>query len=181
MVALRRIFLAVSLDDENRHHVAASLDGVDVPGDHVPPSKWHVTLRFIGRVDDVLLDRIRASLDQGDLGGPFQLSWGGLGAFPKASKATVLWIAIDRGLDDLTALADRMGAALEDAGLEPEDRPFRPHLTISRIRPHEDVADLVESFEPIGGTMRVTSVDLYESHLGRGGARYELVDTFGLG
>lgn len=180
-MALKRVFVAVSLDDEARHRIAASLDGFDVPGVHVPPEKWHVTMRFIGSIDEVLLDRVQAALDEGDLGESFDISWGGLGAFPKASKATVLWIGIDRGLGPLGDLATRLGAALEGAGIAPEDRPFRPHLTISRIRPQQDVTRLVEEFEPIGGTMRVGSLDIYESHLGRGGARYELVESFELG
>jgi len=179
VVALRRVFLAVSLDDESRHRIAARLDGIEIPGAHVSPQKWHVTMRFVGGVDEVLLDRIQAALDEGDLGDPFDVSWGGLGAFPKAAKATVLWIGIDRGFEDLTGLAGRMGIALQGAGLDLEDRPFRPHLTISRIRPQQDVAELVESFPPLGGTLRVGAIDLYQSHLGPHGARYELVERFG--
>lgn len=179
-MALRRLFVAVSLTDRARARLAGRLDGMNLPGKDVPPSKWHLTLRFIGGVEEPVMDRIVNALDEADLGDPFRIGWAGLGAFPRPKKASVLWVGLSEGEAPLTALHDRVEDALERASIDPEDRPFNPHLTISRIRPQEDVSPLVESFEPIGGTMRVESVDLYESHLGRGGARYAVVESFDL-
>jgi 2'-5' RNA ligase len=181
VVALRRVFVAVSLTDRARARIDSRIGGLNLPGKDVPPSKWHLTLRFIGGVEDDVLDRLVHSLDEADLGLTFRIGWGRLGAFPKSSRASVLWIGLESGGGALDELHRRVEDALEGAGIDPEDRPFRPHLTISRIRPQEDVTELVDSFDPIGGTMQVTSVELYESHLGRGGARYEVLESFHLG
>lgn len=180
-MALRRVFVAVSLTDRARARIDSRIGGLDLPGKDVPPSKWHLTLRFIGGVEESAVDRIVNALDEAELGAPFRIGWGGLGAFPRSSRAGVLWVGIDRGGGDLEALHRRVEEALERAGIDREDRPFHPHLTISRMRPSEDVTGVVDSFEAIGGTMEVTSVELYESHLGRGGARYQVLESFGLG
>ena len=50
-------------------------------------------------------------------------------------------------------------------------------MTLSRIRPAEDVTDLVEAFPPFAVKMPVTAITLYESHLRKGGAVYQAIDT----
>jgi len=77
-------------------------------------------------------------------------------------------------------LAAEVEEAVVDAGLPPEDRPFRAHLSLSRIRPPRDVGRLLESVAPLDVRMAVERIVLYRSHLGRGGARYEEVEEFTL-
>ncbi|MEX1208406.1 MAG: RNA 2',3'-cyclic phosphodiesterase [Acidimicrobiia bacterium] len=182
MADLMRVFVAVPLDEETRHrlaHVVAERVP-EIPGGAVDPQKWHLTLRFLGEVDEVQVDRIRHSLDRVDLGGPFTMAWGGLGAFPRPTRASVLWVGIPRGADELRSLWMATELALDDAGFPPEDRPFRPHLTIARIRPPEDVS-LVVGGEPLPTVpMKVDRLALFQSRLGRGGAAYSIVDEFGL-
>jgi 2'-5' RNA ligase len=175
-----RVFVAVPLDEETRHRLARVVaDRVpEIPGGAVDPQKWHLTLRFLGEVDEVTVDRIRHSLDTADLGGSFTMAWGGLGAFPRPARASVLWVGIPRGADDLRALWMATEAALDEAGFPPEDRPFRPHLTIARIRPPEDVSEVMAG-EPLATVpMAVDRVTLFQSRLERGGARYSVVDEF---
>ena len=71
--------------------------------------------------------------------------------------------------------------AVEAAGFAPEDRPFRSHMTLSRLRPDQDVTAVLEAVPPVGLAMAVDRVVLYRSHLGRGGPRYERVESFLLG
>ena len=180
MAELMRVFVAVPLDEETRHrlaHVVAERVP-EIPGGAVDPQKWHLTLRFLGEVDEVGVDRIRHSLDTADLGGPFTMAWGGLGAFPRPTRASVLWVGVPRGADGLRSLWMATDMALEDAGFPPEDRPFRPHLTIARIRPPEDVSG-VTAGEPLAAvSMQVDRITLFQSRLGRGGAAYSVVDEF---
>lgn len=178
-----RVFVAVPLDDETRHRLA-HLVGERVsamPGRAVSPEKWHLTLRFLGEVEEPDVDRIRHAVDAADLGAAFPMAWGGFGAFPRSSRASVMWIGVARGLEPLADLADSVDGALETAGFEPEDRPFRPHLTIARMRPPEDVRPVTrgEPFPDVA--MRVDRVTLYQSRLGRGGANYTVIDEFDLG
>ena len=117
------------------------------------------------------------ALDESALPGPFVVHFGGLGAFPKERRATVLWLGVDGGGDELGALAAVSEEAAQTVGYEAEDRPYHPPLTLSRIRPPQDVTELVESFPPFAAKMRVTAVTLYESHLRKGGAVYEALDA----
>jgi 2'-5' RNA ligase len=179
-----RLFLAVPLTDEARQALSSLVReraGRGLPGRVVRPENWHLTLRFVGDVGEVERDRVSAALDGADLGPPFDLRWEGLGAFPRTRRAAVLWIGVERGRDAAEALAEAVAEALDGAGLPPEDRPFRAHLTLSRIRPHQDVSALLDAVEPFGITMPVDRVVLYRSHLGPGGARYEELDSFPLG
>jgi 2'-5' RNA ligase len=177
-----RVFVAVPLDEDSRHRIAhlVSLHVADMPGRAVDPEKWHLTIRFLGDVEETTVDRIRHVLDETDLGPAFPMAWGGLGAFPRSSRASVLWIGVARGEDRLVALSDGVESALDRAGIDPEDRPFRPHLTIARMRPPEDVRPVVRG-EPFPDVAtRVDRVTLYQSRLGAGGARYEVLDEFEL-
>jgi RNA 2',3'-cyclic 3'-phosphodiesterase len=181
---MRRVFVAVPLDDDTRHALAAALDAalpMGLSGRPVPPANWHLTLRFIGRVDDPTIDRIVAGLDSTSLGDPFRVRWGGLGAFPNERRARVVWIGLNEGGAEAAGLADRVEDALVASSVEPADRPFRAHLTVSRLRPVQPVLDVVGSVERLGVSMVVDRVCLFESHLGRGGARYDVVEEFLLG
>jgi 2'-5' RNA ligase len=177
---LTRVFVAVPLDEETRHRLAQLVRArvAIMPGRPVPPENWHLTLRFLGELDDVGLDRLRAALDDADLGAAFQVRWGTLGAFPRSSRAGVLWIGLEGDLDALHAMSDRVDEALEGAGHPPEDRPFRPHLTISRMRPEEDVRSVIADDAPLGVPTRVDRVAVFESRLGRGGAKYAVLEEY---
>jgi 2'-5' RNA ligase len=151
-----------------------------LPGRPVPPGNLHLTVRFLGRVEEPTRDRLTAALDEIDLGGGFELRLGAMGAFPRSSRASVLWLALTRGSGELTRLHVVVEEACEGAGFEPEDRPYSPHLTISRMRPVVDVRGLVAGYEaaPIGWSAK--ELVLFESHLGRGGAVYEPLERFEL-
>ncbi len=176
----RRIFVAVPLPDEVRMALADLLGSVVVPGKMVLPQNWHITLRFLGRTDEIAYDRFLAALDNCDLGPSFDMGLGELGAFPRPRSATVLWVAVTKGQGRLEDLAADAEAAAQTAGFTPEDRPFRPHLTLSRVRPAADVSRLVDGFSAAGIGWRCRSVVVYRSHPGRGGARYEPLETFPL-
>lgn len=176
-----RLFVAVPLTDEARHHVDHLLDTGAIPGRLNHPDKWHLTLRFLGEVDEVARDRVMVCLDGTDLGDAFRVRWGGLGAFPRPSQATVLWVDVEQGFEHLEALHERVEGALDRAGFPPEERPFVPHLTLSRIRPPVDVTALVEGTDALEVAMPVDRIALYRSHLGGGPARYEELESFPLG
>jgi 2'-5' RNA ligase len=80
-------------------------------------------------------------------------------------------------LGSLAAVAEEAAVAV---GLEPEERPFRPHLTLARVRPPEDVERLVSDAPPFSFGWDVGELVLFRSHLGRGGSRYERLDAIKL-
>lgn len=182
MANVGRLFVAVPLSDDVRAALAAhlldSLRDRPLPGKPVPPPNWHLTMRFLGPTDDVAHDRLSAALAGAGLGRPFTVTFGGLGAFPRPARATVLWQAIDGGADRLAELASLSEEAAQQAGFAPEDRPFHAHLTLSRIRPHQDVRPVIDAVAPFAGSLRVDRLVVYRSHLGPGGARYEALESF---
>ncbi|HJU51606.1 MAG TPA: RNA 2',3'-cyclic phosphodiesterase [Acidimicrobiia bacterium] len=173
---LRRLFLAVPLTEEARAILAQALPRL--PGKVVPPQNWHLTTRFLGRVDLVSAERLSAEIDQAGLGPPFEVRLGEMGAFPRPFRATVLWLAIAEGMARLEALNSVCEEAAQGAGLAAEDRPFAAHLTLSRIRPHQDVRSVIDAYQPVPVSWQADRVVLYESTLRRDGAIYTPVEEF---
>ena len=170
-----RLFAAVVPPVEAVAALIETTGAWDVPGTHVPPENWHITLRFVGRLAEVTWDRWRATLDEAPLGGPIRVRLGGAGAFPRPARATVVFVEVDApGLD---ALAETMEEATVAAGIDPLERPFHPHLTLSRVRPPVDVRGLTERAEATGISWTAT-----EMHLMAGvGSRYRSFETYTLG
>lgn len=110
----------------------------------VPDGTWHVTLRFLGDVDDGQVPAVRAALDQA-LGGvqavPFSLS--GVGAFPRPSAARVAWAACEA--PKLADVAARVVEATRDFGQPPDKRRFVAHVTLARLQPPRDIRPWVDA------------------------------------
>jgi RNA 2',3'-cyclic 3'-phosphodiesterase len=180
-VVVGRLFIAVPLPEETRHALASLLSDTRLPGKVVRPQNWHLTLRFLGDTDEVSYERLLAAFEEADFGSPFRVRLGALGAFPSPARATVLWVGFAEGAEGLERLAVATEEATGIAGLGHEDRPFRPHLTLSRIRPHQDVRAVIDRapLREIAWTVR--EVDIIRSHLGRGGPTYERMERTILG
>jgi len=175
-----RVFVAVSLPDEVRMALSDRLAQITLPGRVAPPQNWHITFRFLGNIGAVAYERFLAGLDTSDLGDPFRVRLGSLGAFPGARKASVIWVGLSKGEERLRQLAELCEEAAQTAGLSPNERPFHPHLSLSRVRPPQDVRRLVDQVPALGLEWRCMSVVVYRSHLGRDGARYEPLETLPL-
>ena len=181
MEGLTRVFAAVALPTEIRMALVDRLASRDLPGRIAPPENWHITLRFLGSVDAVAYERFIGSLATVDLGDPFRIRLGSLGGFPNSRKATVLWVGVEAGSVQLTGLAGASEEAAQIAGLAPEERRFRPHLTLGRIRPPEDIRHLVGSTEPLGLRWLCEAIVVYRSHLGGRNVRYEPIEIISVG
>ena len=175
-----RVFVAIGLPAEARAAVAAFIGPLSLPGQLVPPENFHLTLRFLGETDVVSYDRLCSELDQSEFPAAFRLRLGGLGAFPTPRNATVAWV----GVRDERDLLEECQAVVEDAcqaaGFDREERPFRPHLTVARIRPPADLRQLVADTEPGGVAFRVTEIIVMRSILGGASARYQTLERFPL-
>ena len=180
MVGVGTIFVGVDLDTETRHGIAAALTKVPLVGIPSPPSNWHITLRYLGDVSELEYDRVLFELEAAIATTPFRVSFAGLGAFPKTSHATVLWLGVNMGESNLISLAQEIDDACESAGLGREDRPFVPHLTLARIRPPQDVWVCVEH-EPMPAVrLQVGHVSVFRSDRTEGGMVYSVLDTIDL-
>lgn len=175
-----KVFVGVDLSVEARAALVASFSGVEIPGKPAPPQNWHITLRYIGAMDDLSIDRLLAGLDETDLGGPFTLRAAGLGAFPKPARATVLWVGLSHGAEQLTALSESVQDVVEGIGLGREDRPFLGHVTLARIRPPVDVCGLIASVDLPSIPIPVDEVTVFESVQVDRGTEYHPIDRFPL-
>ena len=171
-----RTFLAVDLPPEALATAALasqSLRAVAPEGVRwTDPESLHLTLKFLGEVPEQrlprLLERARAKLAPLE---PFRVSLAGLGAFPNAREARVLWLGVAQGARELARAARQLDAAASGVGVERERRPYQAHLTLGRLRAPGRVA-LERAAPPQEIAFPVEEVILYESRLGSGGARY---------
>ncbi|MGH8925982.1 MAG: RNA 2',3'-cyclic phosphodiesterase [Acidimicrobiia bacterium] len=173
---LRRLFLAVPLGEEARAILSQALP--QLPGKVVPPENWHLTTRFLGFLDQVTAERLSGDIDQADLGSTFEVSLGEMGAFPRPLRATVLWLGVDEGRSRLADLNMICEEAAQAAGVPAEERAFTAHLTLSRIRPQQDIRAVIDAYRPMPLSWKADRVVLYESRLGRGGAVYTPLEEF---
>jgi 2'-5' RNA ligase len=132
-----RLFLAINLSPEVRREVAAATVSLR---ECVPELAWvrepllHLTLKFLGEQPAERVDDIQSAL-AGVAGRHRELlmTLGGIGAFPNFRRARVVWIGV--GHDPrLEFLHHDIEVACEALGFEVEGRPFRPHLTLARVK-----------------------------------------------
>ncbi|HET9951540.1 MAG TPA: RNA 2',3'-cyclic phosphodiesterase [Candidatus Eisenbacteria bacterium] len=101
----------------------------------VKPGNFHMTLRFLGDLGESGVARLGDAMARGAEGATAPVAeLGGIGAFPSLERPRVLWVGLARGGDELLALGRRVNAAIDAAGFERADKPFRPHLTLGRVR-----------------------------------------------
>ena len=178
-----RLFVAVAPPAEQ----VGALDAALGPRDHVlrwvAPRLWHLTLVFCGDVASAVVPELTERLARGAGRTPsFPLSIAGAGSFPKqASRARVLWVGLGGDVETLTRLAERCAAAARRSGIAVEDRAFRPHLTLARVRRDTvDVQPLVRRLSSYAGEpWRVDSIRLVHSTLGAQ-VRHETLAEFAL-
>lgn len=180
-----RAFLAIELSREARETIARAasvLQSVAPNGARfVPPENVHLTIKFLGQLPEEVAPRLlRAVLSRLATTEPFEVEVGGLGAFPKARAARVLWVGITDGGAPLARLARRVEAAAARVGIARERRPYRGHLTLARLRePAPIPIDRLEAPPPVRFAVR--EVVLFRSDLSSSGARHSPVARLPLG
>jgi 2'-5' RNA ligase len=182
---LRRAFVAVVPPApvlDALEQVVARVDAPSAAGLRwTPRGQWHITLRFLGSVaaPDPVVAALRDALDVAT----GRIALGGCGGFPTAARATVLWVGVRDGTEWLLGLAGAVERAAVAAGLAPEPRPFRSHLTLARIRTPRAIQPLLRTIgsAPIGRAWTVDEVVLFESDTRAEGAVHHAIRAFPLG
>ncbi len=149
-------------------------------GRWVAPECIHLTLKFLGDVPAERVPEIAQAIKMASAGtAPFEIAVAGLGCFPNATRARVIWVGIEEPSGALASLQAALERELARLGFKPEGRGFTPHLTLARVR---DMAQNHERAElgawvkqqNVGtlATMRVREVSLMQSVLQPAGAIY---------
>ena len=126
-----RLFVALPLPDAVKRSLEPLARGL---GDvrWLEADQQHLTLRFIGELDNGRLDEVAEALALVQ-GAPLEVRLEGLGHFPPRGEPRVLWVGVAKN-PELKSLKRRIDRALADVGLPPEARKFAPHVTLARIR-----------------------------------------------
>lgn len=182
-----RCFVAVRLADPARAAVAEYLEGLRATVTGVAwarPEQLHLTLEFLGNVAPARIPALEARL--ADAVGAIEAcpaEVAGVGAFPNLARPQVLWVGVRA--PSLVALADAVDATFTAEGFARETRPFRPHVTLGRVRERgqrvtPELALLARDGDRAFGTSALREVTLFRSVLGAGGACHSVLASFRL-
>jgi len=150
----------------------------------IPAPHLHLTLKFLGDVEEAQVAAIRAALRDALLNiNGFPVAARGLGVFPDTRRPRVLWVGLSA--PELGLVARRVNQAVEPFGVEQATARFRPHATIARWRRPEPRAGhlrdgLARWRDHRFGEFRIDEVTLFQSTLRPGGAVYSALDVFPL-
>jgi 2'-5' RNA ligase len=192
-----RAFVAVELPEDVLAHLEAvqrglrqSLGRAESAIRWTRPEGVHLTLQFLGDVPRRQIAGIEAALRKACSGPrPAQVRTAGLGVFPNPNRPRVLWIGLEGDLQPLFDVERAIGNALSPLGYEP-DKPFKPHLTLGRVREHarpDEVAAIAETIAqaakhpPSAVSFTADVVSLMQSTLQPGGAVYRQLARFDFG
>jgi 2'-5' RNA ligase len=149
----------------------------------VRPEGIHLTLKFFGGIAESDVGAV-SEVVAGQTAGirPLRLEAKGLGVFPNLRRPRVLWIGIGGETARLTALQQAIEEGLEAAGFPREERPFRAHLTLARIKSPQGLAGLDGALAAKGaesaGVFTATCLTLFKSELTPKGAIYTVLNHF---
>jgi 2'-5' RNA ligase len=138
----------------------------------IDPENYHITLRFIGDIDDRLAQDIASMLD-GVKRRSFDVRFGGLTVFGGRKPRAI--VAGIEPVQPLVELQSEMERLMQRLGLEPEGRKFTPHVTLARLRDvsSRDVADYLSTRGPLfGSSFKVSRFVLFSARASVGGGPY---------
>jgi RNA 2',3'-cyclic 3'-phosphodiesterase len=168
-----RLFVAIVPPPEALGELSAAVDPLRVAAPELrwaSRESWHLTLAFLGEVDEHVLPELSTRLQRAAGRHPSQeLAISGAGAFPQAARARVLWAGFQADSRGLAALAASVAAGARRAGAPPPDegRKYKPHLTLARCREPADVSGLAKTLAGFTGTRwTATSIHLIRSYQG---------------
>jgi 2'-5' RNA ligase len=173
-----RLFTAIDLSAQYKHELVSRMGGL-------PHVRWqtedqiHLTLRFIGGVEERLAEEIRLLLASIDYK-PFPLKVSGVGTFGNRRKARMIWAGVNKS-GSLKALQEKITNVLRRAGVPPEERKYTPHITLARVK--GDNGPKLQEFLKNNRDLSLPEFEVLEfrlmqSHLGGTGAHYRVVETY---
>jgi 2'-5' RNA ligase len=176
-----RAFLALDPPEEILQEIGRIQDRLRklIHGDlrWVRPEGIHLTLKFFGDISENAVMNISAVAGRASAAvGPFELAIGDTGVFPDPSRPRVVWLGMNGEVAQLVTFQQRLERALREIGFPPEERPFRPHLTLGRIKSPKGLVGLAEALEKgetdTAGSFTASGLSLFQSDLTPRGAVY---------
>jgi len=178
-----RTFIAIELPPQIQNRLSElqallKKSGADVKW--VEPKNIHLTLKFLGEIDEEKFVKIAGIIEDIAQGSKqFQINLSSCGAFPKIEFPRVIWVAIDQGDRETGELSKDLEEKIEKLGIPKENRPLSSHITIGRVRSPLNKDKLVRALKEaenyFGGKnieFGVNKITLFKSTLGPSGPVY---------
>jgi 2'-5' RNA ligase len=185
-----RVFCAIDLPQNVRDQLLAHIKRLREAAPHAQASwsgaeRIHLTLKFFGEIEQGQSEMLSAAASRATHQcSPFQIGLGGPGIFPPRGTPRVLWIGVNDLSGQLTDLQQQFENECAIEGFPKEERAFRPHLTLARIRkPHGShaLAAIHKSIEFKPVEISVSELLLFRSELSSEGSKYTVISRHGLG
>jgi 2'-5' RNA ligase len=141
----------------------------------VKPDHSHLTLVFLGDVEDARIASVTEAIGQGVNAAPFDIVFEGLGVFPPRGAPRVLWVGVGAGASALIDLQHELTRRIAALGIPLEDRRFHPHLTLARwreSRSSDRQRALAHAPKDAVARAHITGATLYQSRLSPAGPTY---------
>ena len=186
-----RLYVACELPEEVRRTMGGLVESLRAQSDGavrwVNPQSMHVSLKFLGDVPERQIPAVKMALQEAVVRhSAFFLELSNIGSFGGREGIRLMWAAVAGDVLRLEALARDVNRALAVVGFQPETRPFRPHLTLGRVRNDVPTRQRAEIEVAVGKTKipvcewRTAEISLIRSRLQPDGARQDIVATFPL-
>ncbi len=176
-----RLFIAIDLEPAIKSEIGSFIRQLKPLGGNI---RWvktegmHITLKFLGEVDESRVESIKRAMDRTVAGfRRFRIELKGTGRFPERSeRPRVLWIGVEGG-QEISRLQQVLEDELLKEGFQKETRAFIPHLTLGRVKGFSAIRTVLKKIEenedrPFG-QMVVRKVVLFRSILKPDGAEYK--------
>lgn len=185
----KRVFAALEISEEAKQKISTYIESLRKAFPHlrvgwVKPEKLHLTLKFLGDVDNWELSKLMTAVENTSRQIPsFTLQLADTGVFPKPEKAKVLWIDVKDKTGNLLNLNGVIEDECEKQDFRRESRNFAPHLTIARLRETENSRELIEKhlrkiFQPV--VFEVSEIVIFQSILQPTGSVYNKIGSWKL-
>jgi len=184
-----RAFIAIAVPEsllKSCQDIVAQLRGLNLQGRFAKTQSIHLTLQFLGNIEEDQVVGIAQVLEQaGREVAPFDLEVGRLGVFPQLANPRVVWLGVEP-VDGLLKLQSKIQRGLEPLGFPREKRDFHPHLTLFRLKSRKNLSPLTEYLKAEGPhqkacMIQAEQIHLYQSILKPQGAEYLKLFTARLG
>jgi 2'-5' RNA ligase len=171
VMALMRLFVGVRVSPDEQPDLKEVCRKLKIGSDKSeifvkwsPQENWHVTLKFLGEVDDAMLPELKSALDEAaKTSFASEVRASGIGGFPEQRHARVIFAGVAR----TQALLDLQGEvenAFNKLGFTTEDRSYQPHITLGRLRSAGSVTNLISPFvRKSFDDLKLSEIVLFES------------------
>jgi len=182
----KRTFIAINLTYELKNYLTVIKNNINIPDTKIKwvnKNNFHITLKFLGYQSLEKIERIKKSLEEiVNLHNSFVMQLSPfIGCFPSLNNPRIIWVGIEKGIDNLKKLSDSINFSLSKRNLLEDKKEFSSHITIGRVKFIKDKNLFFETLKNININQllqNVKSLELMESQLTPTGPIYNIIEKY---